>query len=119
MRFSLVLLQPRSAVGRVPPFHAIVSCLRRSSACAQAGLCGMQVAPPRGRPYVLASHPAPRRPIPMTNLSIRLRLASTTLAVATILCGGFSIVPAAAQAPADELVAHRAVYELKLANTRG
>ena len=55
----------------------------------------------------------------MTNLSIRLRLASTTLAVATILCGGFSIVPAAAQAPADELVAHRAVYELKLANTRG
>jgi EipB-like len=55
----------------------------------------------------------------MTNLSTRLRLASTTLAVTTILGGGFSVVPAAAQAPADELVAHRAVYELKLANTRG
>jgi hypothetical protein len=55
----------------------------------------------------------------MTNLCPQLRLASTTLGVATILCGAFSVVPAAAQTPPDELVAHRAVYELKLANTRG
>src|ERR1700716_3476928 len=55
----------------------------------------------------------------MTNLCPQLRLASTTVAVATILCGGFSVVPTAAQTPTDELVAHRAVYELKLANTRG
>jgi hypothetical protein len=55
----------------------------------------------------------------MTNQSTRLRLASTTLGVATILCGGLSATPTAAQAPADELAAHRAVYELKLASTRG
>jgi EipB-like len=59
----------------------------------------------------------------MTNLSQRLRLASTTFAVATILGSGWSAAPAAAQvaiqAPAGELVAHRAVYELKLATARG
>jgi EipB-like len=55
----------------------------------------------------------------MTNLSKRRWLASTTLAVATILCSGLSITPAAAQTASDELVAHRAVYELKLASTRG
>ena len=55
----------------------------------------------------------------MMNLSKRRWLASTTLAMTTILCSGLSIVPAAAQTAPDELVAHRAVYELKLASTRG
>jgi hypothetical protein len=42
----------------------------------------------------------------------------TTLAVATLLGAGSAADPAAAQTPAGELAAHRAVYELKLANTR-
>ena len=55
----------------------------------------------------------------MMNLSKRRWLASTTVAMAAILCGGLSTVPAPAQTAPDELVAHRAVYELKLASTRG
>jgi hypothetical protein len=54
----------------------------------------------------------------MTNLN--RRLAATTLA-ATLLGAGWSAVPAAAQTAkpaAGELAAHRAVYELKLANSR-
>src|SRR5437899_860418 len=103
MRFSLALLQPCVA-GGAPAFRAIVHCPGRFLAdrvsARKQDPAGMQVAPPRGRPYVVPLNPAPRRPIPMTNLSKRQRLASTTLTVATILCGGISVIPAAAQAQA-------------------
>jgi hypothetical protein len=52
----------------------------------------------------------------MTMLS-NLRIVSATLVAGAAMVGG--TWPAAALKPADELVAHRAVYELKLANTRG
>jgi len=52
---------------------------------------------------------------PMTMLT-SLRLASLTVAVAALIAGPWT---AAAQTPAGELAAHRAVYELKLAKTTG
>ena len=54
----------------------------------------------------------------MTHLSTPLRLASTTLAVTAFLCAG-GAAPAAAQTKAGELAAHLAVYDLKLASSRG
>ena len=54
----------------------------------------------------------------MTHLSTPLRLASTTLAVTALLCAG-GAAPAAAQTKAGELAAHLAVYDLKLASSRG
>jgi hypothetical protein len=54
----------------------------------------------------------------MTNLTRQLRLVPTTLAVVTLLGAGSAADPATAQTPGGELAAHRAVYELKLANTR-
>jgi hypothetical protein len=52
----------------------------------------------------------------MTMLSNLRVVSATTVTVAAVLAGTW---PATALKPADELVAHRAVYELKLANTRG
>jgi hypothetical protein len=52
----------------------------------------------------------------MTMLS-NLRVACATAVAVTAVAGG--TWPAAALKPSDELAAHRAVYELKLANTRG
>ncbi|MGZ3296759.1 MAG: EipB family protein, partial [Xanthobacteraceae bacterium] len=40
-------------------------------------------------------------------------------ALAVTLAGGFGLRHATALTPADELASHRAVYELKLARTRG
>jgi hypothetical protein len=45
--------------------------------------------------------------------------ASAVLAVAVTLAGGVGLRHATALTPADELAPHRAVYELKLAQTRG
>ena len=45
--------------------------------------------------------------------------ASAVLAVAVTLAGGAGLRHATALTPADELASHRAVYELKLAQTRG
>jgi hypothetical protein len=56
------------------------------------------------------------RPIPMPMLN-KLRFASATFVAAAAVFGGTG--PAGALTPAGELVAHRAVYELKLATTRG
>jgi hypothetical protein len=52
--------------------------------------------------------------MPMLN---KLRVASATLVAAAAVFGG--AWPTAALTPAGELTAHRAIYELKLANTRG
>jgi hypothetical protein len=53
--------------------------------------------------------------IPMTTFNT-LRLASLVMAAAAVLGGPWS---AAALTPVGELAAHRAIYELKLAQTRG
>src|SRR5467141_3664567 len=102
MRFSSPCYNLASpADGRqhlVQSCHVFGSCLRAMSSghvfadrmpARKPGYAGMQVAPPPVHPYVLPLNPAPRRPIPMTNLSTRLRLVSTTLGVAAILGAGF------------------------------
>lgn len=48
-----------------------------------------------------------------------LCVSAAVLAVAVTLAGGIGLRQATAFTPADELASHRAVYELKLAQTRG
>ena len=48
-----------------------------------------------------------------------LCVSAAVSAVAVTLAGGIGLRPATALTPADELASHRAVYELKLAQTRG
>jgi EipB-like len=55
----------------------------------------------------------------MKQLGKSILCASTVMAAATILTASFDRRLATALTPADELASHRAVYELRLAHTRG
>ena len=55
----------------------------------------------------------------MTNFGKRLRFASVAFVVAAGLVAESASRPASALTPAGELAPHRAIYELKLAQTRG
>jgi hypothetical protein len=65
---------------------------------------------------MLRRKPAARRQIPMTIFG---RSMLGTLIAAAALIGSFGAQRATALTPAGELASHRAVYELKLAHTRG
>jgi hypothetical protein len=65
---------------------------------------------------MLRRKPAARRQIPMTILG---RCVLGTILVAAVASAGFDARHATALTPANELASHRAVYELKLAQTRG
>jgi len=55
----------------------------------------------------------------MTIFGKRMLCASAALAAAAGLIAGSAPRPATALTPAGELAPHRAIYELKLAQTRG
>ena len=55
----------------------------------------------------------------MTMPSNRVGAGLAHVAVATVLFGAWGAAPASALTPGGELAAHRAIYELKLANSRG
>jgi hypothetical protein len=65
---------------------------------------------------MLRRKPAARRQIPMTIFGSSML---GTLIAAAALIGSFGAQRATALTPAGELASHRAVYELKLAHTRG
>jgi hypothetical protein len=65
---------------------------------------------------MLRRKPAARRQIPMTIFGSSM--LGTLIAAATLI-GSFGAQRATALTPAGELASHRAVYELKLAHTRG
>jgi hypothetical protein len=67
---------------------------------------------------MLRRKPAARRQIPMTILG-RSVLGTIIVMAAVALTGSFGARRATALTPAGELASHRAVYELKLAQTRG
>ena len=66
---------------------------------------------------MLRCKPAARRQIPMTSLG--RCVLGTILVAAAVALVGFGARHATALTPASELASHRAVYELKLAQTRG
>jgi hypothetical protein len=66
---------------------------------------------------MLRCKPAARRQIPMTSLG--RCVLGTILVAAAVALAGFGARHATALTPASELASHRAVYELKLAQTRG
>src|SRR6478736_6173989 len=72
------------------------------------------------RPTYVAPQRAARRQIAMmvSGRSV-LCVSAAVSAVAVALAGGIGLRQATALTPADELASHRAVYELKLAQTRG
>src|SRR5436190_1838019 len=72
------------------------------------------------RPTYVAPQRAARRQIAMkvSGRSV-LCVSAAVAAVAVTLAGGIGLRAATALTPADELASHRAVYELKLAQTRG
>src|SRR3954470_16973398 len=72
------------------------------------------------RPTYVAPQRAVRRQIAMmvSGRSV-LCVSAAVSAVAVTLAGGIGLRPAQGRTPADELASHRAVYELKLAQTRG
>jgi hypothetical protein len=55
----------------------------------------------------------------MSGRSVLCVSAAASAVAVTLAGGGIGLRPATAQTPADELASHRAVYELKLAQTRG
>jgi len=62
---------------------------------------------------------AARRQIAMTNLGKSVLCISAAMIAAVVLAASYGPRRATALTPADELVSHRAVYELKLAQSRG